>query len=294
MSCRYILGKRWISLLAISLISTATLAGSPQAPVSEPAVSNDIEKRLNKLENILQSRGLLDMLQQQEALQVELNQLRGEIETTNHEIEQLQNRQRDLYTDIDRRIQNIESNATAQTPEVQTTGDLVTEIPIAGTQPSEPAATQPTKTDTEQPSNQSTVENQQPEEPNIDPTQIKSEYERAFKLLKESHYSQAIKAFKKFLKTYPESNYSGNAQYWVAEAHYVEQNYKKAIAEYSNLVNNYPQSKKIPDSLLKIAQSYQELGQKDQAKLWYNDIRKRYPDTTAARLAEEKLKNLAN
>ncbi|MFT5425197.1 MAG: tol-pal system protein YbgF, partial [Gammaproteobacteria bacterium] len=125
-----------------------------------------------------------------------------------------------------------------------------------------------------------------------DPVQIQAEYQQAFKLLKESQYDQAIKAFSKFVKAYPDNQYSDNAQYWMAEALYVKQQYENAIREYNNLVSNYPDSQKVPHGLLKIGYSYQELGNTDTAKLWYTDLRQRFPGTTASRLAEDRLKNI--
>ena len=48
------------------------------------------------------------MLQQVEALEMEISRLRGEVEVQNHVLEQIKKRQRDLYTDIDQRLQRIE------------------------------------------------------------------------------------------------------------------------------------------------------------------------------------------
>ena len=59
-----------------------------------------------------------------------------------------------------------------------------------------------------------------------------------------------------------------------------------------DLVSNYPDSQKVPHGLLKIGYSYQELGEADTAKLWYTDVRQRFPGTTASRLAHDRLKNI--
>jgi tol-pal system protein YbgF len=125
-----------------------------------------------------------------------------------------------------------------------------------------------------------------------DPVQIQAEYQQAFKLLKQSQYDQAIKAFAKFIKAHPDDQYSDNAQYWMAEALYVKRQYEDAIREYSNLVSNYPESQKVPHGLLKIGYSYQELGKAEEAKLWYTDVRQRFPGTTASRLADDRLKHI--
>jgi len=77
------------------------------------AADEDILQRLDRIERLLQSQGLLDMLQQIETLQRELSALNGEIEYQNYTLEQLKKRQRDLYTDIDQRLQKLERGGVA-------------------------------------------------------------------------------------------------------------------------------------------------------------------------------------
>ena len=73
---------------------------------------------------------------------------------------------------------------------------------------------------------------------------------------------------------------------------YVKSQYEDAIREDNNLVSNYQESKKVPHGLLKIGYSYQELGKAEEAKLWYTDVRQRFPGTTASRLADDRLKHI--
>lgn len=304
------------------LVSPEIFAAKNSAPVTTPT-SPEIDQRLANIERLLQNNGLLDMLQQMELLQQEVAKLRGEIEVNNHVLEQMKNRQRDLYTDTDRRLQAIESRSvedqsTTMTttssidnnPPLETLGqtetitapktqaDAValtleqTESPIelqADIQKSESQIDQNVGTETPV---ATTTEDISTTPAATDPVQIQAEYQQAFKLLKESQYDQAIKAFSKFVKAYPDNQYSDNAQYWMAEALYVKRQYENAIREYNNLVSNYPDSQKVPHGLLKIGYSYQELGNIDTAKLWYTDLRQRFPGTTASRLAEDRLKNI--
>ncbi len=111
-------------------------------------------------------------------------------------------------------------------------------------------------------------------------------------MLKQAQYDQAIKAFNQFLANHPDSQYADNAQYWVGEATYVMQDYETAITEYEKLLTKYPDSQKTTHALLKIAYSLNELGQLDEAQRRLEDLKQRYPGTTAGRLAEEKLKQI--
>jgi tol-pal system protein YbgF len=258
------------------------------------------------------------MLQQIELLQQEIAKLRGEIEVNNHVIDQMKNRQRDLYTDIDRRLQSIENLAienrspTAKTtdsnPSLETLGQVETVSPPQNQNQTQTEAvaltleqtdTQMQEPQTPEPQVASTT-TETTSEPGSEPAkntesnevQIQAEYQQAFKLLKQSQYDQAIKAFNTFLQVHPENQYSDNAQYWMAEALYVKRQYEDAIKEYNILLANYPESQKVPHGLLKIGYSYQELGKADEAKLWYTDVRQRFPGTTASRLANDRLKHI--
>ena len=302
--------KRLLSLFLVSgiLFSPTVFATNKGAPVTTPT-SPQLEQRLANIERLLQSNALLDMLQQIELLQKEIAQLRGEIEVNNHVLDQMKKRQRDLYTDVDRRLQSMENSgsSTDRDPPLETVGTTETINPpenLHGNQaettaltlkqvetqtPQEAASGQQAVTATEDAATAATEINMDTE---TDPVQIQAEYQQAFKLLKQSQYDQAIKAFAKFVKAHPDNQYSDNAQYWMAEALYVKRQYEDAIREYNNLVSNYPESQKVPHGLLKIGYSYQELGKAEEAKLWYTDVRQRFPGTTASRLADDRLKHI--
>ena len=65
-------------------------------------------ERLDRIERQLEGRGLIDLLNQLDKLQGDVQQLRGEIEVQNHQLEEMQRRQKDLYLDIDRRLRQLE------------------------------------------------------------------------------------------------------------------------------------------------------------------------------------------
>jgi len=315
-----VLFKRLLSVfLFVGVLLSPAVFAANKAPVTTPT-SPAIEKRLVNIERLLQSNGLLEMLQQIEFLQQEVAKLRGEIEMNNHVIDQMKNRQRDLYTDIDRRLQSIESPAIGNqspatktrdsNPPLETLGQVETVSPPQNQNQTqaETLALTLEETDTQTSETQAvsttdgvtTTTSETTSEPRSEAVkntgsnevQIQAEYQQAFKLLKQSQYDQAIKAFATFLQAHPQNQYSDNAQYWMAEALYVKRQYEDAIKEYNNLVSNYPESQKVPHGLLKIGYSYQELGKADEAKLWYTDVKQRFPGTTASRLANDRLKHI--
>jgi tol-pal system protein YbgF len=300
-----------------------------QAPISGSSTGLEelsIAQRLARLENMLQSQGLLGMLDQLQQLQGEISLLRGEIETQNYTLEQLTRRQRDLYTDIDQRIQRVEGDSlpleqvsvpildaentsgppletlTAMpsldnsTSSIQSGSPL--QLEIVDTQTTLPTQNIGYNTDDQSASDTqiSDVEDQEispvtatPDVP-VDPVQLQAEYQQAFNLLRQSLYDQAIRAFQQFLAIHPNDKYSDNAQYWLAEAFYVKREFQQALQEYNNVVNLFPQSQKVNDALLKIGFTLFELGDMAAAKSQLQELTENQPGTTVARLADERLK----
>jgi len=257
-------------------------------PVYEPEINN-VDKRLEKIEKQLNNSALLEMLESLESLKTEINTLRGEIEVQGYTIDQLKQKQRDLYTDLDRRLELSGSNNTSDDPsndlqvlDTNANQEIINENDTA----SEQSLVIETTSDIGQNGEINS------EEKLIDPQEAEKYYRSAFKLLKESQYDQALLAFKRFLKDYPDSAFSSNAQYWIGEANYVMQNYEIAINEYQALLNTYPNSQKISHALLKIGYSYAELSNIADAKKILKEVIRQYPDTTVSRLANERLRKI--
>ena len=275
---------RFIILLTTSLLFNSAFAEETEsaAPVIEP-ITQDLNARLEKVERAVNNSALLDMLELLESLKTEVSTLRGEIEVQTHTIEQLKQRQRDLYTDVDNRLQRIEQNGTSNTESTAAATESVDET------------TPETETDEATAETDSTIaeatEEEAVKEP-LDPAKAEAAYQKAFKLLKDSRYDQALVAFKTFLNDFPVNAFSDNAQYWLGETNYVMQKYEVAINEYQALLNSYPDSKKVSHALLKIGYSYDELGNSADAKKTLEEVKTQYPGTTAARLANERLRKI--
>jgi tol-pal system protein YbgF len=280
----------------------------------------NIATRVAKLERTLESRGLVDLLQQVEALESEVQRLRGQIEEQAYAFEQLRKTQRDTYVDVDRRLVGLERGAgvvadrapgqpgvpplttlntgrpdsVAGTPAPQSSlqVEMQPEAPLTRAASGEPAtlpsATAPAIITAAAPASIA------PRGPTIDSEASETAYRDAFSLLKAGQYDESIAAFSGFLQQYPSSQYADNAQYWLGETFYVQREFEPAIAEYRKLIENYPASKKQSHAMLKMGYSYDELGQIDQARAVLEDLRSRYTGTTAARLADERIQRMAD
>ena len=98
--------------------------------------------------------------------------------------------------------------------------------------------------------------------------------------------------FSEFLSAYPSGEYSDNAQYWLGEVYYVTRAFGAALEEFEKLVRTRPGSAKLSHALLKIGYIQDELGEKAAAVRTLTDLMERFPTTTAARLAQERLRQI--
>ena len=119
-------------------------------------------------------------------------------------------------------------------------------------------------------------------------TDQKTDYNACYKLFKDGQYAKARSEFQKFLKQHPKTTYSDNALFWIGETWYIEEKYEKAIVEYEKVIKGFPTGDKVPDALLKQGMSFQKLGDKASAKIVYQQIMNKYPQTNQAKAARAK------
>jgi len=116
-----------------------------------------------------------------------------------------------------------------------------------------------------------------------------SAYVAAYELFKDGKFDKARETFLNFLKQYPDTEYSDNAQFWLGECFYFEKKYENAILEYEKVAQNYPDGDRVPHALLKQGISFLNLGDKASAKLILQRVISDYPNTNQARTAKAQL-----
>lgn len=119
-----------------------------------------------------------------------------------------------------------------------------------------------------------------------------SAYAAAYELFKDGKFDKGREAFHNFLKQYPDTEYSDNAQFWIGECYYFEKKYENAILEYEKVAKNYPDGDKVPYALLKQGIAFMNLGDKASAKLILQRVINEYPNTNQARTAKATLLNI--
>jgi tol-pal system protein YbgF len=268
-----------------TVFGAAVLAAALVSPVYS-ASDQSTEERLDRIERQLEGRGLIDLLNQLEKLQSDVQQLHGDIEVQAHQVEDMQRRQRELYLDIDRRLQQLETGqapgAAASPPPVPTTA--APPVPVVAAPPV-PAAAAPEVSPPPAPV-------AAPAAPPVSTAEEQADYEKALAILRQGRYADAATAFDRFLASYPDSGYSDNAYYWLGETYYVTRDFDRALATFSKLVQGYPQSSKLAGARLKIGYIYYEKQDWAAASQELNALVTGYPGTTEARLADDRLQRM--
>ncbi|HEX7060664.1 MAG TPA: tol-pal system protein YbgF [Woeseiaceae bacterium] len=241
--------------VALPAVAIAMLSGcAMQNPQEDPVVIklNDLERRLSAVERILANGSLVDMAVQVDNLQRTTAELRGRTETLEYQAEETAGRQRELYQDLDQRIQGLEQRLTAGAEG----GSFVPgQLPVPG-------------------------------------GSDRDNYQAAFELLKEQRYDDAAAAFKQFLSTYPDSQLADNAQYWLAESYYVTGQFEPALKQFQVVIDQHPQSTKVADALLKMGYCNYELKRWAAARDALQRVQREFPNTTAARLADQRIEKM--
>ena len=246
-----------IGLVLAPLALSGCLATTP--PSEDPVLIklNEIEERLVAVERVVQNQSLVRLSQQVTSLERRADELQGKTEELEYGSTRTAERQRDLYADLDARLQALESGIAAMTaPNVLDGGSLAPgELPVPG-------------------------------------GSAQDNYDAAFELIKEERYDMAVLAFEQFLVSFPDSDRAANAQYWLAEAHYVSGRFRQALAAFEAVRENYPGSSKDADALLKVGYCNYELEAWDAARAALTRVQTEYPDTTAARFADQRLQRM--
>ncbi|SFN49078.1 cell division protein CpoB [Xenorhabdus japonica] len=252
---RYMLGLSLLVGVAAPWVATA------RAPINNVG-SGSTDERLSQLERISDAHSqLLTQLQQQLSdSQRDIDMLRGQIQESQYQLNQVIERQKNLYLQLDK----ITNPSSAESSDSENRNAA----PSAQGDNRQSAA--PVSTGSE-----------------------KGDYDAAVSLaINTKEYDKAIVAFQNFVKIYPKSKYLSNTNYWLGQLNYNKGKKDDAAYYFATVVKDYPKSQKSSDSLYKVGVIMQEKGQKAKAKAVYQQVVKQYPGTNAAKMAEKKLSGM--
>ena len=265
----------FFALLFLSLPLSAT----------EVTRSVSLEDRVRILEQQLSTANRMRAESQFEVntLKNEIRSLRGLVEEQGYQLQQIVNRQRELYRDIENRMSQSTSNASAK--EDSATAAVIQSPDVDPNSNDSSSATIVNDTD----SSNSAISTQSEF---VDDSEIRGIYDKIFPLVRSKRYDDAIAGYQQFIAKYPDSIFVANSRYWLAQIYSVQGRTGEAEREYLNVAQQYGKSAKAPDAWLKLGQLYEAKGQNDKALDAYNQVVTLYASSTAAQMAVSRLQSL--
>lgn len=237
-------------------LSVAALVATFSLPLS--ASEQSLEQRIQQLEQKNQTQALLQnqMSEQLIELQKEVRELRGIIEEHDYKLQQIQDRQRDLYRDIENRLSSLPqggaSTSTSSTPATST-------------------PTTSTSTSVVSPTTAESVRQAVGSSGNE-----RAEFEAAFKLVRNREYNKAIESFEMFLTKFPAGSYSDNARFWIGQVYFAQSKFAEAEQQFNLMRTEFPDSSKMSAAMLKLAEIKVRQEKWEEAKAIYNEIVAKY------------------
>lgn len=259
---------RYLGVALATAGATALLAGCMTVRPDDPVYirqqqlqtqQQQLAARVDRLDRIFNNQSLSNLSQSQDSMQQQLNDLRGDIQELQHQQQIQTKQQRDLYSDLNKRLQKLElgAGAAAAAPAASSNS-----APAGAASAAAPAAAS---------------------------TADQAAYQQNFDLLKQGRYEAAIGGFTNFIQQYPQSSLVPNAEFWMGEAHYQMNDFQGALVNYQAVLQGYPNSNKAPDALLKIGYSQYAMQNYTAARKTLESVLKNYPGTNVAKLARQRL-----
>ena len=291
----------FIMLKKHALFSLALLCSTPLYAI--PIESGELSGSNAGSNNIANSPAPIagnlnwDLIQKSQQLENQLRELRGKMEEQDHTIDQLTKELSNRYTDLDQRLELInqkleaenapaEGQSDAPAGAVQPTASATSQIAPIKTTPQSvsPSASATTPKDTVQ--NKPTTATVAANSNTSDPVALeKAAYTVALDAYKKGGAKQAITPMQNFIKNYPNSIYTGNAYFWLAEFHLAidPPNYTEAKKNYEIVTAQFPNSSKAARALYQLYSISKDVNKNTQAANSYKSkLLSAYPNSEEA------------
>lgn len=295
-------------LVCASLLSSTVVAQGVGSVVESQAFTPGQSRPASSAQVSASNNDAMSLLLDQIGdLQSEVQSLRAMVEEQSFELRKMQRDSLSRYTNVDDRLSGLEASASTAAPVVANRGILnggtavaprstaapLTQRSISNTGPASITQSPPLSPAT------TTTPNRAPPTRNIgrgtlEPAVLSEQqlYQMAYDSVIKSNFDLSIAEFDQYLSIYPAGRFVANAHYWKGQAYLYLNRYNEAVESYEVIVDQHQDSAKLPDALYGLALAYEEMGNISQAKQLLSDIRRRFPNTGVANLADTRLLSL--
>ena len=293
-----------VILFASLLSSTVTAQGTGSVVESQPFTSGQ-SRSANSTPSNSNNDALSLLLDQIRDLQSEVQSLRAMVEEQSFELRKMQRDSLSRYTNVDDRLSGLESGAAASAPGIATrtpdAGNASAAPPVASNTTalnqrpissprtgSSPTAQPPTSAAPRPPATRNIGRG------TLEPAILSEQqlYQMAYDSVIKSNFDLSIAEFDQYLSIYPSGRFVTNAHYWKGQAYLYLNRYNEAVESYDIIVNGPQDVAKLPDAMYGLALAYEGMGNNSQARALLNDIKRRFPNTGVANLADTRLLSL--
>ncbi|WP_315077552.1 YbgF trimerization domain-containing protein [Acinetobacter guillouiae] len=273
------------ALFSIALLSSASLYA---IPIESRGLSDTASSRNDVANSPAPIAGNMnwDLIQKNQQLENQIRELRGKIEEQDHAIDQLNKELTNRYTDLDQRLELLnqklepESNQPEQAPAENAPVDSSTATDQTTTA-SKATTNSPAPTTAQNPATPANSSNN-----TSDPVALeKAAYTIALDAYKKGGAKQAIAPMQNFIKNYPNSIYTGNAYFWLAEFQLAidPPNYNEAKKNYEIVAAKFPNSSKAPRALYQLYSIAKDVNKNTQtANVYKSKLLSTYPKSEEA------------
>ena len=108
-----------------------------------------------------------------------------------------------------------------------------------------------------------------------------SDFDSAMALFEEEDFADAAMQFEAYTETYPGGALSAEAHFWRGEAEAAQGAWNRAARAYLASFSGAPDAPRAPESLFRLGTSLQELGQSEEACLTLAEVENRYPSSSS-------------
>ena len=289
-SCAPVSGRfptRRVGALAVAVVATLSAAGCASTPAADDPVQvklNDIDARVTRIERIISNQSLVELAQHLDQVQADVRQLRGRVEELEYNTESMRKQQRDLYSDLDKRLAAIGGGSAGGAAAGALSGSGAGAGTGAGSSSPQSGAGAASAA-----AGAGAAGSAAADSGGAGTSEEQRVYGQSFDALKAGSYSIAITGFKDFLTSYPASPLAENAQYWLGEAYYVTRDFDSASGAFKSVLSKWPDSRKAPDALLKLGYTQLAQNKPGEGRATLSQVVQKYPGTDAAKLAADRL-----
>ena len=294
--------KAWIAVA--SKLVTFSILGNIGLSASAQGVGSVIESQGVTLSGQDQAAGsnansdaLSLLLEQNQQLRSELQALRAIIEEQGFEVRKLQRDSLTRYTSTDNRLSALEQGSSPTTLSggaVSSTTDTAESIASAADSSMTNSRLVDSNENVRAGGPNSLKSPAVSERRTLQPAVLSEQqlYQMAYDSVINSNFERSIAEFDQYMNVYPTGRFVTNAHYWKGQAYLYLDRYAEAKDSYEIILNRYEDSAKLADAMYGLGLAYQGLGNITQAKQLLNEIKRRFPNTGVANLADTKLLQL--